>query len=94
MQTLAHRKLRGVCKQEMKGIIRMKRADDFEVRRQHIANLTDEELYQRFWELTDKVVDPLLELGKKNTTPGSTTGSPARRWEALSWKRPRTCGPL
>ena len=38
------------CKQEMKGIIRMKRADDFEVRRQHIANLTDEELYQRFWE--------------------------------------------
>ena len=47
----------------------MKRADDFEVRRQHIANLTDEELYQRFGELTDKVVDPLLELGKKNTTP-------------------------
>ena len=45
----------------------MKRADDFEVRRQHIANLTDEELYQRFWELTDKVVDPLLELGRKNT---------------------------
>ena len=47
----------------------MKRADDFEVRRQHIANLTDEELYQRFWELTDQVVDPLLELGRKNTTP-------------------------
>ena len=46
----------------------MKRADDFEVRRQHIANLTDEELYARFWELTDMVVDPLLELGKKNTT--------------------------
>ena len=47
----------------------MKRADDFAVRRQHIANLTDEELYARFWELTDMVVDPLLELGKKNTTP-------------------------
>ena len=47
----------------------MKREDDFEVRRQHIANLTDEELYQRFWELTDQVVDPLLELGRKNTTP-------------------------
>ena len=47
----------------------MKRADDFEVRRQHIANLTDEELYARFWELTDQVVDPLLELGRKNTTP-------------------------
>ena len=47
----------------------MKRADDFEQRRQHIANLTDEELYDRFWELTAQVVDPLLELGRKNTTP-------------------------
>ena len=47
----------------------MKRADDFEQRRQHIANLSDEELYNRFWELTAQVVDPLLELGRKNTTP-------------------------
>ena len=47
----------------------MKRTDDFAERRKHIANLSDEELYQRFWELTDKVVDPLLELGYKNTTP-------------------------
>lgn len=47
----------------------MKRADDFEQRRQHLANLTDEELEKRFWDLTEKVVDPLLELGKKNTTP-------------------------
>jgi len=44
----------------------MKRADDFEQRRQHIANLSDEELYNRFWELTAQVVDPLLELGRKN----------------------------
>lgn len=47
----------------------MKRADDFEERRKHLANLTDEELYQRFWKLTEQVVDPLLELGRKNTTP-------------------------
>ena len=47
----------------------MKRADDFEQRRKHIANLSDEELYNRFWELTAQVVDPLLELGRKNTTP-------------------------
>jgi len=47
----------------------MKRADDFQERRKHIANLTDEELYQRFWKLTEQVVNPLLELGKKNTTP-------------------------
>ena len=47
----------------------MKREDDFAKRREHIANLTDQELYDRFWELTEQVVAPLLELGKKNTTP-------------------------
>ena len=47
----------------------MNRADDFQERRKHIASLTDEELYQRFWQLTGQVVDPLIELGKKNTTP-------------------------
>lgn len=47
----------------------MKRADDFQTRRKHLAGLTDEELYKRFWELTEQVVDPLLELGRKNTTP-------------------------
>ena len=43
--------------------------DDFQVRRQHLANLTDEVLYNRFWELIAKVDEPLLELGYKNTTP-------------------------
>lgn len=47
----------------------MKRADDFQERRKHIANLSDEELYNRFWELTEQVVEPLLDLGRKNTTP-------------------------
>lgn len=47
----------------------MKRTDDFAERRKHIADLSDQELYDRFWELTEKVVDPLLELGRKNTTP-------------------------
>ena len=47
----------------------MRREDDFEQRRQHIKDLTDEELYNRFWELTEQVVAPLLELGRKNTTP-------------------------
>ena len=47
----------------------MKREDDFQKRREHIVNLTDQELYDRFWELTEQVVAPLLELGKKNTTP-------------------------
>ena len=47
----------------------MIREDDFQERRKHIADLSDEELYNRFWELTAQVVDPLLELGRKNTTP-------------------------
>lgn len=41
----------------------------FEEARAHLADLSDEELKQRFWELTDKIVDPLIELGKTNTTP-------------------------
>ena len=47
----------------------MKRADDFVQRRARVATLTDEELYNRFWDLTAQVVDPLLALGRKNTTP-------------------------
>jgi D-ornithine 4,5-aminomutase subunit alpha len=47
----------------------IKRADDFEARRKHLANLTDAELEQKFWKLAEGVVDPLLELAKNNTTP-------------------------
>lgn len=47
----------------------MKRADDFQERRKDIANLSDQELYNRFWEATDKVVQPLVDLGRENTTP-------------------------
>lgn len=47
----------------------MKRADDFEKRRKHIEKLSDEELYQRFWAFTEQVVDPLIDLGMKNTSP-------------------------
>lgn len=41
----------------------------FEDRRQHLAHLTDEELYERFWELAGKIVDPLVEAGKIYTSP-------------------------
>ena len=41
----------------------------FEERRKHLADLTDEELKARFWELGEKIVEPLLELGKVNTSP-------------------------
>lgn len=47
----------------------MKRQDDFATRRAHLADLTNQELKDRFWELTQKVVDPLLKLGYENTSP-------------------------
>ena len=39
----------------------IKREDDFEERRSHLKDLSDEELKERFWELTEKLVDPLID---------------------------------
>lgn len=47
----------------------IKRADDFEIRREHLKDLTDEQLEKRFWEMAGKIVDPLIELANNNTTP-------------------------
>jgi D-ornithine 4,5-aminomutase subunit alpha len=47
----------------------LKREDDFEIRRGHLKNLSDEELNKRFWELLEKTVDPLLDLAKTHTSP-------------------------
>lgn len=47
----------------------MKRQDDYLERRASVAGLSDEQLEQRFWELTGKIVDPLLTLGYENTSP-------------------------
>lgn len=47
----------------------MRREDDFRERRKHLANLSEVELEQRFWELAEKIVDPLVNLAEKNTTP-------------------------
>jgi D-ornithine 4,5-aminomutase subunit alpha len=47
----------------------MKRADDFESRGAHLRGLTDEQLYERFWQLAERIVDPLLKLGYEHTTP-------------------------
>ncbi len=47
----------------------MKRSDDFETRRAHLTGLSDEQLYERFWSLCAEVVDPLVALGRENTSP-------------------------
>jgi len=46
----------------------IERQDDFQTRREHIKNMSDAELKARFWELADKLVDPLLDLAKTNTS--------------------------
>lgn len=47
----------------------IKREDDFQERRQHLAQLSDEALKARFWALTQQLVDPMLALAEENTTP-------------------------
>ena len=45
------------------------RVDDFEKRRKHLINLSDEELKKKFWDLADKATEPLIVLARKNTSP-------------------------
>jgi len=47
----------------------MKREDDFKVRREHLKDLSDEELKERFWSLTEEIVRPLADLAYNNTSP-------------------------
>lgn len=47
----------------------MKREDDYLQRSAHLKALTDEELYGRFWELCEKLTDPLLKMGQEYTSP-------------------------
>lgn len=47
----------------------MPRLDDFETRRKHLSQLTDQELKELFWRLADAAVDPLVNLAKENTSP-------------------------
>jgi D-ornithine 4,5-aminomutase subunit alpha len=48
---------------------RATRIDDFEKRRAHLKNLTDQELKEKFWSLAEKTVNPMIDLARKNTTP-------------------------
>ena len=46
-----------------------KRTDDFSSRREHLAALSDAELKARFFSLAEEIVDPLIELSKRSTSP-------------------------
>lgn len=41
----------------------------FAERRQKLTALSDEELEQRFWQLTEQIVQPLIDLATKHTSP-------------------------
>jgi len=46
------------------------REDDYLKRRKHLAALSDKELHQRFWDLAEKILDPVVELARTHTSPG------------------------
>jgi len=45
------------------------RKDDFQNRRKHLENYSDQQLKKYFFELTDQLLDPMLALAKDYTTP-------------------------
>ncbi len=46
-----------------------RRPDDYTARRAHLVELDDEQLQERFWELADRLVRPLVELAENHTSP-------------------------
>ena len=47
----------------------MARADEYLAWRTHLADLSEEQLEARFWELVDEITDPLIELARTHTSP-------------------------
>lgn len=44
------------------------RKSDFEKKAEKLKSMTDEELEKYFWELTEKVVDPIIDLSRTHTS--------------------------
>ncbi len=47
----------------------MERADDYLERREHLKDRSEEQLEARFWELTEKLMDPVMKLAETHTSP-------------------------
>jgi D-ornithine 4,5-aminomutase subunit alpha len=47
----------------------LERADDFEIGRQRLRAMSDEELHRYFWTLAERIVAPLVEEARTHTTP-------------------------
>ena len=47
----------------------MQRVSDFEKRREHLKDLSNEELKERFWLLAEEIMKPLYDLAHTHTSP-------------------------
>lgn len=47
----------------------MSRPDDYLDRRGHLSQLSEAELNKRFWDLAEKIVEPIVKLAYENTSP-------------------------
>ena len=45
------------------------RTDDYLKRREHLKDLSEEQLEARFWELTEKLMNPVIKLAETHTSP-------------------------
>lgn len=41
----------------------------FDTRREELAKMSNDQLKSRFWELTNKMVEPIIDLAKTHTSP-------------------------
>jgi D-ornithine 4,5-aminomutase subunit alpha len=47
------------------------RRDNFKSRSKHLKEMSDEELDRYFWELADRITEPLINLAKDHTSPST-----------------------
>ncbi len=48
---------------------KVERKDDYEKRREHLKNLSEKQLEERFWELCGQLMDPIVEMAANQTSP-------------------------
>lgn len=47
----------------------LQRPDDFDTRRARLRAMSDEALHGYFWELVDKIINPLIDEARTHTSP-------------------------
>jgi D-ornithine 4,5-aminomutase subunit alpha len=47
----------------------MEQSDTYAERRKHLAGLSDDRLRDYFWELIDKIIDPIVREAETHTSP-------------------------